>query len=72
VSAGVIGPSLTAVGIPIIGCDLERSTRVHVEPVAPLTLVSVGLVLVAVSAVTTVVPGTCAATVDTVSVLRTD
>jgi len=42
------------------------------EPVEPVTLVSVGLVLFAVSAVASVVPAMRAATVDPVSVLRAD
>jgi ABC-type antimicrobial peptide transport system permease subunit len=42
------------------------------EPVRPATLVSVGFVLLAVSTVAHVVPATRAATVDPVSVLRSD
>ena len=52
---------------------VERiDTAFALEPVAPVTLMSVGLVLFAVSAVASVVPALRAATVDPVTVLRAD
>ena len=54
------------------GAGLERATRFRTRACPPATLVSVGLVLLTVSAIASVVPATRAATVDPVSVLRSD
>ena len=62
----------TVLLVPLMALISNVLRGFALEPVAPLTLVSVGSVLFTVSAVASFVPATRAATVDPVSVLRTD
>ncbi|MCH7530619.1 MAG: ABC transporter permease [Gemmatimonadetes bacterium] len=62
----------TVLLVPLMAVISNVLRGFGLEPVAPLTLVYVGLVLFTVSAVASVVPATRAATVDPVSVLRAD
>ena len=74
------GLKMTALGlgigtvllVPLIALISNVLRGFAFEPVSPMTLVPVGLVLFAVSAAASVVPATRAATVDPVSVLRAD
>ncbi len=62
----------TVILVPLMALISNVLRGFALEPVRPTTLVSVGLVLLAVSALASVVPATRAATVDPVSVLRSD
>ncbi len=62
----------TVLLVPLMALISNVLRGFALEPVAPLTLVSVGSVLFTVSAIASFVPATRAATVDPVSVLRTD
>jgi putative ABC transport system permease protein len=62
----------TVLLVPLMALVSNVLRGFALEPVRPATLVSVGLVLLTVSAIASVVPATRAATVDPVSVLRSD
>jgi ABC-type antimicrobial peptide transport system permease subunit len=62
----------TVILVPLMALISNVLRGFGLEPVRPTTLVSVWLVLLAVSALASIVPATRAATVDPVSVLRSD